>query len=352
MNSDIFYFSATGNTENSVKLIAKDIEEAGQIVNIVRLSGKTSPPEKIADRVILAFPTLAWRPPALIMRFIRRLPKVKPGEKKFAYVLAVAGGGAKGAPKVAAKKLAKKGYKIALCESVNYADNWVQMMSAPDKEQKKKKNAIGANETKNVIPKILNSEEIKKISLSFPEKLINIIGLLFALIGRRFLGKLFIADSDCNKCGLCKRACPVGAIVIKEGKKSRPWWRFNCESCNRCINICPVNAVNSSIPRALILILFTTLFIIAGIIGYDKLAGLYVESLPGWLFTATYIAAVIALLFITHILSFGVLDMILLRPLQGLGAVRKFLEKSYTKKFRRYTFDGYKPPNELTKSKV
>lgn len=51
----------------------------------------------------------------------------------------------------------------------------------------------------------------------------------------------FIADSDCNRCGLCVRRCPVNNLeVTMEGivQKSQ------CILCYRCVNLCPQKAAN------------------------------------------------------------------------------------------------------------
>lgn len=47
------------------------------------------------------------------------------------------------------------------------------------------------------------------------------------------------ANSDCNFCGRCIQACPVGAINSSNPKKTD---KKTCISCARCIEMCPYEA--------------------------------------------------------------------------------------------------------------
>ena len=49
----------------------------------------------------------------------------------------------------------------------------------------------------------------------------------------------FAADSDCNRCGLCVRRCPVGNLELSgQGIVQKN----NCILCYRCVNLCPQKA--------------------------------------------------------------------------------------------------------------
>jgi ferredoxin len=47
------------------------------------------------------------------------------------------------------------------------------------------------------------------------------------------------ASADCNFCGRCVQACPVGAIDSHNPKKTD---KKNCIACTRCIDVCPYGA--------------------------------------------------------------------------------------------------------------
>jgi len=56
--------------------------------------------------------------------------------------------------------------------------------------------------------------------------------------------KTFVANNDCNGCGICERICPVKNIQIVD---KRPVWQHRCENCIACYNWCPQQAIDVGI---------------------------------------------------------------------------------------------------------
>lgn len=47
------------------------------------------------------------------------------------------------------------------------------------------------------------------------------------------------AGKECNRCGVCAGACPVGAISLDDPRKTDT---SKCIACSRCIDVCPTHA--------------------------------------------------------------------------------------------------------------
>lgn len=54
------------------------------------------------------------------------------------------------------------------------------------------------------------------------------------------MAALAIFEKKCNLCGVCVKACPFGALEIKEGKVEV---NASCRMCGICIKSCPCNAI-------------------------------------------------------------------------------------------------------------
>ncbi len=333
------YYSATGNTERAVGLIRQRLETAGSSVDAVKIQKDVSIPGLSGyDSMIVAFPVLALSPPVFVKRFIRSMPEggLGNGKRMRTYVLAVDGGRGKPAVPQAVRLLESRGYGVAGSACVTYPDNWTQLFQSPDSKRRAEMTGLGDAGIRGFADDILSgtpaSVSVRPGAVMFSLA----IGFLFGLFGRRFLGKTYFADEDCNACGLCAKQCPSGTIILGKGRGARPFWKANCEDCNACINLCPKKAINTSIGRMIALF---------AVIGGCAWAGLWAyfthvkaaigASIPAALGAALDVAAVAIIISLAHA-AIGPLDRYLLRFIQRAPVLRRFFAWTFTKNYRRY----------------
>jgi ferredoxin/flavodoxin len=331
----IHYFSGTGNTKRAVDVMTGDLQKNGFEVRQFFITDRKPVISENADFNIFAFSTLSWSAPALVKKYLRRLPK---GLGTKAAVFAVcAGNPGQGIFKME-QLLSRKGFQVFLSGSAVYPNNWSQMTNPPTLAEAKEKLASGDSMALDFAESFRKGRQ----QLSSKEKsgslMTRFAAFFFGLFGRRFLGKAYIVDSNCNRCGVCIKSCPVRTINMSGLIRKKPHWRFNCEDCARCINICPQKAIQVSMPKLII----HSLLLIAGIGACFPAAGFISAIMPGVFRIAGWILGFAIALMAALWLQFVLLDCILF-ILEQISPFQRFFQKNFTKNYNRYTAPGFKP---------
>jgi Pyruvate/2-oxoacid:ferredoxin oxidoreductase delta subunit len=334
----IHYFSATGNTARAMKLIKAELEKVKNTVVLHRIVDGSPDMDRV-DAHIFGCPVLAWAPIDLMKRYIKGLDVPK-GAK--ASVFCAHGGGPLQAIPKMRNLLQAKGFDVVLTDGGIYPDNWMQMLPPDSSEKTRQSLAEGDLSALRFARSLIKNERrFYKVTL-FNMLWSGTVSFLFQLIGRRFLGKVYIADEKCNDCGLCVKSCPASTITMKGAGWKRPFWRFNCEDCNRCINICPVRAIQVSTARLFIHFIVNVTTIIYQII----LTVRFFPAVREMAGTAAGIGIAIAGNLIMAagfiLLQFLVFDLLLF-ALQEIKGLRKFFINSSTSKYGRYKAPGFNP---------
>ncbi len=272
----IFYFTGTGNALAASNWIAETALGKNIQVDI----HKITPSLKVEKSLISAntligfcYPTHGFNAPPLVINFLLCFPKMKnrvfllntrAGMKLHKIFLPGLSGLAQLFP---ALILRLKGYRISGLQPMDLPSNWITIH--PGLKPKVVDSIFLRCEriTKQFANKILSGKKKYKGLLSFPiDLLITPISIAYYFLGRFALSKTFIADNNCNNCGLCQKECPVQAIKTIN---NRPFWTSKCESCMHCMNSCSKNAIQS--PHLYNLVLWWIVFSLVPILAMKEL---------------------------------------------------------------------------------
>ena len=329
-------FSATGNTARAVQVIADRLAADGHDVSIQPVAVGAPVDPEAPELTVVAFPIWAWAAPHFVLAHVRRLP---PGRGARAAVFATCGGfGAQGVGEVA-RRLRRRGYRVACSGEAVYPDNWTLAMGPPPDKELSTALVAGDEQAARFAENMMSAHPTT-FACAWGHRLWSRpIALLFRSFGRRFLGKAFIADATCTSCGLCAATCPVGAIRM-EGAPARPRWNAGCAACYRCINLCPVQAIQVSVARlAIHLGLNLALTGLAlGAIGWIRPW----MPLPGAAGLGLAVLVAGAALVLATGLQLTALDA-LLHGLETRTPLRGLFLKSHTRRFGRYRAPGFQP---------
>lgn len=249
----IYYLTGTGNALTAARWFAERAKAGGMAAGLVpidRFTRPISPPTPGDTLVGFLYPTHGFCLPWYMLKFMLAFPRGRnplfclntyagttlgrialPGLSGLALIL----------PAIV---LSLKGYRVRGLVSLNLPSNWISLhpgltrhaVSVLVEHCKKKTHAYAAA--------LLSGRRALQGLISLPFDLaVSPIAAGYLFVGRFWLAKMYMANSDCDGCAVCANSCPMNALAMKGG---RPCWTFRCESCMRCMNICPRRAIQVS----------------------------------------------------------------------------------------------------------
>lgn len=323
----IHYFSGTGNSAAVGELVADELQQSGYQSAIRPITDGRLPYSSTYNYHVFTFPIYAYILPAIMKKYLQHLP---PGRGTKTMILAIPAGYEGRALYDAARILKRRGYEVQLTDSISYPDNFTQISNPPLPEEQEQIRTTAAQGAQAAVRRFVAGENSKKPCSFFSRLWTGIIGFLFTVIGRRFFGKIYVADEACNLCGKCIRSCPAGAIRLAK----RPRWNYKCQACQRCINLCPQIAIQTSCIRPVVAL------------GTIALSYYWISLLTTAPFVPAFDPVVKVILFVVawligHLVLCYLADKILF-VLELIPGVRKLLSFSYTKRYRRYLAPHFK----------
>lgn len=250
MSATVYYFSGTGNTYAIASGIAQGL--SGQLISMASLKNEKDITSD-ADSIGIVFPVYYADVPNILREFI---PKLKGLSSKYIFAVSNFGGGAGRAMKTVNGLLRENGGRL----SAGFGVHMPQNAFYKPWENKEKMYAKMDGATQRVCKKI----KLKKKCLTASRRPVDILlypfAPLFKSMSRNYMLKATGAGKDesdtsliyrldcvynvsdkCSGCGVCSKVCPMGNIVMKEG---RPQWMHRCENCLACLNFCPHKAIS------------------------------------------------------------------------------------------------------------
>jgi ferredoxin len=250
----IYYISGTGNARISSEWIADEACKKGiktVVQQIDRLENIVMPPADEKPLIGFAFPTHGFNAAPIMLKFIAGFPR---GLSKEVFLLNTRAGmklyklfipGLSGvALLLPAFILWLKGYKCIGLRPVDLPSNWIPLHPGLKKKVIESIFIRCEKIVRKFANKILSGKKVYRGLFSIPvDLLISPISLGYYIGGRFFLSKTFIANYNCNNCGICIKECPTSSIKYVS---NRPYWKLSCESCMRCLNHCPQRAIEAA----------------------------------------------------------------------------------------------------------
>lgn len=233
MKTAIFYYSGTGNSLWSARLLAEKLGHA----TLRRMTGADALAAGDAETVGFVFPVHMWGIPGPVVQFIDKLA-LRP--ETYLFALAVNAGQVARTLVQLQELLAKRGGKLAAGFDIVLPSNYIPWGGPGPGERREARIAAARVKLEQAAACIANLETGTVEMGPLWQR------LLFTAIYRASFNQVpkmdkdFWCDDRCNSCGICVRICPAQNIELKKG---RPTWRHHCEQCLACIQWCPQQSI-------------------------------------------------------------------------------------------------------------
>lgn len=241
----MFYcFSGTGNTRRVCEKLAQELENRGHEAEIYLVTRRSAPPAPCGyDRVIAAYPVHAFNAPAAMLKFLKKLPRIRGGKSEVpVYLLRTSGEPLRlnDASGISPRRiLRRRGYAVKGEIHFVMPYNIIFRHSEGMAARMDRTVDLGLSSAADAV--ISGGGQICRVG---PVRRLVSFVLRIEHPAMPLIGRTFHVSSACMGCGLCERRCPQGNIRIVNGK---PKFGGSCVGCMGCAFRCPADAIRTSL---------------------------------------------------------------------------------------------------------
>jgi ferredoxin len=226
----ILYFTSTGNCLYTAKRIG------GDLLSIPQLQ-KDGIYEINDDIIGIVSPIYGFDVPRPVRSYLNKA-KIK---AEYVFTIMTYGNKSMAALAQMEKLLAKNNIQLDYSNEIKTVDNYLPIYDISDQLKMGKDAGVESK-----INDIINDINAKKRSLIRYNGSRRFVSDIFSLLLTSKMGKKtmdnfarnFTTNGDCNKCGICRKVCPMKNITEKIERQDK------CEFCLACIHLCPKNAIH------------------------------------------------------------------------------------------------------------
>lgn len=244
----IFYFTGTGNTAQTAREIAEELNNCGTDTQLFNIRDSHPSPADF-DIIGLCYPVYAWAPPWPITEWVKSNKSLK---NKPCFVFQDFAGDAANAFRKILKTLKKIGVNVFAAGECLMMESWttVRTKTAFEKMEpwfEEHKNDFGnTREFARNIANLIKNNTFNEVKM--PKYRITWWNMISPFYSRPMLKISYrnrLDKSKCTKCGLCAKMCPTHSITLH----SYPVFKTPCAGCFGCVNLCPTEAIDSMLTK-------------------------------------------------------------------------------------------------------
>ena len=239
MNAIIYYFTGTGNSLNTARIIAEQIGGA-RLISVKEDTEIISAED--AEMIGFVCPVYEWDIPSTMKNYAEKV-RINPRAYVFMVATYILVHGR--AFETMEKILEAKGSRLHYSKAIRCVAS--QCIAYPPFPPEKIMVPYSRRKARAAGRKIAGRAENKVPGMSpIRRRLYPKIMTPFMEVQHEY-DKGFYASEKCVGCGVCQKVCPCRNITIEDG---RPVYHHRCIGCNACVVYCPRKAVQFRTPEA------------------------------------------------------------------------------------------------------